>query len=327
MCRSRSSHVYLYLISVTNSTQNRSREDWNLEKGEKWTVSEDDNRTRGGKGGGSKKEENSTLNKTNNSNPDNSKEHIGALVAQCLLTSDKSSINQVDGNKYGALHYAVKKNDTVFLEALIKFGPDLDLKDGAGRTAVIIAAGENYNDCLEMLLKAGASVDARFPNKPRGSLLNFYSKRGLARQVTMCIQYEAKDVVNDDGETALTMAIGGERLCKIEKKKEGRKNGFELAVEALKSAGFKTSSEMAVERDLAGIRVGEREGGGEEEEEKEGGGERWRGVAEDSPKKRGFLCFGGKKKKVEKKAVEETKEEEKEESTIEEKKEEETKED
>lgn len=142
----------------------------------------------------------------------------------------------------------------------------------------------------------------------------------------MCIQYEAKDVVNDDGETALTMAIGGGGLCKIEKKKEGRKNGFELAVEVLKSAGFKTSSEMAVERDLAGIRVGEREGGGGEEEEKEGGGEGGVGT-EDSPKKRGFLCFGGKKKKVEKKAVEETKEEEKEEAAIEEKKEEETKED
>ncbi|GMH76223.1 hypothetical protein TrST_g9490 [Triparma strigata] len=276
----------------------RARIDWNLKKGERWTVSENDYRKRAddeGDGDETKSAE-------------DSQQHIGALIAQCLLTTDSSSIDFVDGNRYGAIHYAVKRNDTVFLEALIKFGPDLNLMDGAGRTPVIIAAEENFNECLEMLLKAGASADSRFPNKPRDSLLNFYSRRGLARQVTMCVQYDAKDVMNDDGDTALTLASKGHQLCKIKKKNDAVKIGHESAVEVLKSAGYKTSSDMQSQADLAGIQVSEgeegKEGGEEEESEKEEGFD-----GEKSPKRSGYFCFAKQKRtsKLKNDSAEETK--------------------
>lgn len=305
----------------------RARIDWNLKKGERWTVSENDYRKRAddeGDGDETKSAE-------------DSQQHIGALIAQCLLTTDSSSIDFVDGNRYGAIHYAVKRNDTVFLEALIKFGPDLNLMDGAGRTPVIIAAEENFNEvrglgtapflppwifncpssltyyfpktqCLEMLLKAGASADSRFPNKPRDSLLNFYSRRGLARQVTMCVQYDAKDVMNDDGDTALTLASKGHQLCKIKKKNDAVKTGHESAVEVLKSAGYKTSSDMQSQADLAGIQVSEgeegKEGGEEEESEKEEGFD-----GEKSPKRSGYFCFAKQKRtpKLKNDSAEETK--------------------
>ena len=57
------------------------------------------------------------------------------------------------------------RNDVVFIEALVKFKADLDIKDAAGRAPVVIAAYEGYNECLGVLLKAGASVDAVFPGE------------------------------------------------------------------------------------------------------------------------------------------------------------------
>ena len=76
-----------------------------------------------------------------------------------------------------AIHHAVIRNDIAFIEVLVKFKADLDVKDGAGRAPVVIAAHEGYNECLELLLKAGASVDAVFPGPRREPLICHFARR------------------------------------------------------------------------------------------------------------------------------------------------------
>ena len=259
--------------------------------------------------------------------------HWGAQVAQCLLTAAPSTVDLVGGpGKLAAVHHAVIRNDVAFIEALVKFKADLDVKDGAGRAPVVIAAYEGYNECLELLLKAGASVDAVFPGPRKEPLVCHFARRGLAKSVILCIRYDAKDVPDAEGMTARSLAermVGKgapSRETKVDAKGflapvEKKVVGFAKCAEVLANAGWKTSADI----DAEGIRVGE-EGEEKDGEEKDGEEEKhMEGEGEEQEKKpSGFFgsLFGRRGKKgraaakegvKEEKEVEVEKEEEKEE--------------
>ena len=260
----------------------RSREDWILHSDEVFSVDGADRR----KPGEEKKEANSGSGSEEAPSVDDHV-HYGAQVASCLLTVSPALIDARDNiSNSSALHFAVRRNDMQLLEALLKFQPDLNLPDGSGRTPLAIAAELNYNHLLKVLLKAGSDVDCRFPDFPRDPLVSFFARRGL-REVKVCVEYGAKDVLNDENKSSLDLASA----YQIKAPKAPKEEKI-TCMEILQNAGFKTGLGLQVDADLEGIRVGTEGGQGNE---KEGAGEE----TQKSSRGGGFFscCFGKRKAK------------------------------
>lgn len=122
------------------------------------------------------------------------------LYSLCRAFVSLSLARREHASKSSALHYAVRRNDVQFIEALTKFSPNLEVLDGAGRTALVIAAQENFNECFKVLLKAGSDINAKLPYHPHDPLCTYFSRKGLVKNLALCLEYGAKDVLNANGE-------------------------------------------------------------------------------------------------------------------------------
>jgi len=69
-------------------------------------------------------------------------------------------LNKIYIGGYTELHYAVFHNDRTYLQLLIKAGADIDAKDSSGRTALHLAAMVGNVKAVAALIKAGADIDA-----------------------------------------------------------------------------------------------------------------------------------------------------------------------
>ncbi|KAL8144992.1 protein VAPYRIN-LIKE-like [Apium graveolens] len=78
-----------------------------------------------------------------------------------LLTESEYNISPCKG--WNELHVAAANNRTDEISKLIsnKEGGPLDCKDKKGRTPLYLAANEGYEECVTVLVRAGANVDAR----------------------------------------------------------------------------------------------------------------------------------------------------------------------
>jgi ankyrin repeat protein len=63
-------------------------------------------------------------------------------------------------SKYTGLHQAAQTGDVTTLRDLIAGGTDLELRDGAGRTALHVAAYASRDEVVRMLADAGADMNA-----------------------------------------------------------------------------------------------------------------------------------------------------------------------
>ena len=59
------------------------------------------------------------------------------------------------------LHQAATANDTARIETLLKQGARVDVRDGAGRTALLVATHANAIEAARLLIAYGADVNAR----------------------------------------------------------------------------------------------------------------------------------------------------------------------
>ena len=106
---------------------------------------------------------------------------------------------------------AVKSGDIDAVKWLIAVGADVNATDNVGNTALISAAAEGYSAIVEMLLKAGADVDAQTLHGYRGwSALMYAAREGHADIVRLLLDAGADvNATLFSGTTALMDAASG----------------------------------------------------------------------------------------------------------------------
>lgn len=82
------------------------------------------------------------------------------LVMISGVANSQTAPSSQDIETYEGLHKAAHEGDLDALQALIKSGADLETRDGASRTPLIVAAYASQDDSVAALAKAGANLDA-----------------------------------------------------------------------------------------------------------------------------------------------------------------------
>lgn len=89
----------------------------------------------------------------NNDNPE---------ILSILLSEANLDINAYDHSGWTALMHASRNNVPEVLSALLQVGPELEIRNNSGLTALMLAAGFNENpEMITLLTEAGAQVDAQ----------------------------------------------------------------------------------------------------------------------------------------------------------------------
>ncbi|OBT90680.1 hypothetical protein VE02_00554 [Pseudogymnoascus sp. 03VT05] len=114
------------------------------------------------------------------------------------LELDPSSINMIDDCGCTPLHWAAWKNDISAVRLLLSWKADLDLRDYEGRPALSIAVAATKLQCAEILIEAGADVNAK--NKWNWTPL-FLATREQS------VEMPTRQAMDDDKDTALSSPI------------------------------------------------------------------------------------------------------------------------
>lgn len=101
---------------------------------------------------------------------------------------------------------AVKKHDLKALEQLIQDGGDVDQKNDADCTALILAADHGYRDCVELLINAKANINQVTVKNANALMWAIHKYR------SDCAQFLIKagssvNQIDADGDTALMHAV------------------------------------------------------------------------------------------------------------------------
>ena len=83
----------------------------------------------------------------------------GNLDIAAFLIDNEADVNtSISSIFYTALHFAVIKNRLDILELLIQAGANINASDKHGRTPLILAAEFGYADIIQILLDSGANI-------------------------------------------------------------------------------------------------------------------------------------------------------------------------
>ncbi len=122
-----------------------------------------------------------------------------------ILLTPGIEINQKDGAGRTALHMAAERNQKVAIELLISHGAFVDVKDNRGRTALMYSCKSGAADACKALLKAQADLNAQ--DEDGQTVLMFTVQSEQPELVSFLInQGAAIDTMDDFGATALKIA-------------------------------------------------------------------------------------------------------------------------
>ena len=128
-------------------------------------------------------------------------------------------MNAVDGYSRTALHYAAECEDAECVELLLAAGADINARDGSGDSALHWASYRGSVDCVRALVNRGdASVNT--VDLHHSTPLSWASKRPSAACIDVLLRHNASpDIADVDGRTALVHAAlapsGAERDASI----------------------------------------------------------------------------------------------------------------
>nr|HPG51782.1 ankyrin repeat domain-containing protein [Spirochaetota bacterium] len=130
-----------------------------------------------------------------------------ALAAACSVKSEIS-------RQFVA---AVAKGDTARVNGLIARGADVNAREdaGSGRTALIIAAEEDYADIASVLVSRGADVNARSGDGST-ALMNAAGEGNLEIARLLLSKGASVDEADNTGQTALIKAAASGELEAVE---------------------------------------------------------------------------------------------------------------
>ncbi|KAH9498594.1 hypothetical protein Btru_007700 [Bulinus truncatus] len=118
-----------------------------------------------------------------------------------LLLLKGARINEVDGYKRTALHYAAERDETV-VHILLENGAEINKGDGNQDTPLHWAAYKNNVGCVKLLLQRGANVNAIDYNQDTPVI--WAAKKGNLDVIKVLLDYNADvDIRNKNGNTAL----------------------------------------------------------------------------------------------------------------------------
>ncbi|KAJ3642022.1 hypothetical protein Zmor_028486 [Zophobas morio] len=128
--------------------------------------------------------------------------------AEVLLNSG-ASINMVDKDKMNALHYALRsrKHNPNVVKLLIEKGIDVNVQDGNGKTALLLAGENGVYETAEMLLNSGASLN--IVDNDKMNALHYASQSWKDNRDVIKLMIEKGIDVNvqdGNGKTALQLA-------------------------------------------------------------------------------------------------------------------------
>lgn len=130
------------------------------------------------------------------------------LSFSCTETSDSKKINILNSevmNENSVLIEAVKSRDVERVVSVLKTNPNLESKDSSGKTALMIAAYNEDNTIAELLINAGANVNAQ--DKMLNSPFLYAGAEGNIKLLELGLENGADfNVFNRYGGTALIPA-------------------------------------------------------------------------------------------------------------------------
>ena len=115
-------------------------------------------------------------------------------------------VNLADGNGRTALMMAAFEGHTDVVELLLEHGAEVDRRDGAGRTAVMYASSGRFPRTVELLLESGADVN-HVDTAEGWTALMFAASEGLQPVVEVLLRGGAEiESTDQDGDTAIDHA-------------------------------------------------------------------------------------------------------------------------
>lgn len=128
------------------------------------------------------------------------------LLNSCNNNLNKNTkVNHVTKSEPSDLLAAVSKGDTIQIARILAARPDLEVRDKKGRTALMIATYDEDNKIAEMLIAAGADVNAQ--DEMLNSPFLYAGASGFVPILNMCLANGADfKVYNRYGGTALIPA-------------------------------------------------------------------------------------------------------------------------
>jgi len=85
---------------------------------------------------------------------------VMAFVTGAQLALAQTAPSPTEVSAYDGLHEAAYIGDTEAIQTLLKSGAEIEARDGAGRTPLIVAAFASNDEAVKVLAKAGADLNA-----------------------------------------------------------------------------------------------------------------------------------------------------------------------
>lgn len=139
---------------------------------------------------------------------------LGHVEEVRRLIASGHSVNEVDPDTGRTpLHAAASRVQVGTMTALLAAGADIDRLDNLGISPLGVAAGDQSDDGVELLIRAGADVNAGLNDTPVSEAAIFGNIHSLKRLIAAGADPNHRD---DDGWTVLMHAVDGGRVDSVE---------------------------------------------------------------------------------------------------------------
>ncbi|PUU81960.1 ankyrin repeat-containing domain protein, partial [Tuber borchii] len=132
--------------------------------------------------------------------------HVAVLcknhpLIQLILKNPALDLNKLNLSGDTALHIAIERRYLGGVELLHAAGADLEIVDRDGKTPLLLACYNGYEEIMEFLVRNGANVNARLPAGtwiPDVTLLHGLMWPNFERLVRLALESGADPEVRDD---------------------------------------------------------------------------------------------------------------------------------
>jgi ankyrin repeat protein len=145
------------------------------------------------------------------------KDKDGGKATEYLGKPGNTIVNTRDGDTGDtALHIVTKRSDATWMGFLIQKGANVNAKDSAGNTPLIIAAIARYAEGVDLLTRVNAQVDVQ-NRLGETALLKAVQNRDVATAKLLIDAGANPDISDSSGVTARTAASADPRTASIAK--------------------------------------------------------------------------------------------------------------
>lgn len=129
-------------------------------------------------------------------------------VAEYLLQTGAGDVNHLDQNGNSAIHFIIDAKKLNSLRSVIKGHADLNLEDSSGRSPIVLAVEQNWEEGALLLAQSGADINVDSPHQ-QGLLLSAMKRKMTSLSLFLIKKMTKKMLQTSDslGRTPLVWAI------------------------------------------------------------------------------------------------------------------------